>query len=60
MIEIAARFSEEDLTRYLQLSLDLFKDLAIFAAAAPASGNRACCGWFTPDAAADRRGAGRC
>jgi DNA polymerase III subunit gamma/tau len=27
MAEIAARFSEEDLTRYLQLSLDLFKDL---------------------------------
>jgi DNA polymerase-3 subunit gamma/tau len=25
--ETAARFSEEDLTRYLQLSLDLFKDL---------------------------------
>ena len=25
--EIAAQFSEEDLTRYLQLSLDLFKDL---------------------------------
>jgi DNA polymerase-3 subunit gamma/tau len=25
--EIAAKFSEEDLTRYLQLSLDLFKDL---------------------------------
>jgi DNA polymerase-3 subunit gamma/tau len=27
MAEIAARFSEEDLTRYLQLSLDLFRDL---------------------------------
>src|SRR5579872_3086246 len=27
MAAIAARFSEEDLTRYLQLSLDLFKDL---------------------------------
>jgi len=27
MAEIAAKFSEEDLTRYLQLSLDLFKDL---------------------------------
>ena len=27
LVEIAARFSEEDLTRYLQLSLDLFKDL---------------------------------
>jgi DNA polymerase-3 subunit gamma/tau len=27
MAEIAARFSEEDLTRYLSLSLDLFKDL---------------------------------
>ena len=25
--EIAAQFSEEDLTRYLQLSLDLFRDL---------------------------------
>src|SRR5207253_4957832 len=25
--QIAARFSEEDLTRYLQLTLDLFKDL---------------------------------
>src|SRR5215470_14002158 len=27
MAEIAGRFSEEDLTRYLQLSLDLFRDL---------------------------------
>jgi len=27
LAEIAAKFSEEDLTRYLQLSLDLFKDL---------------------------------
>ncbi|HUB78202.1 MAG TPA: DNA polymerase III subunit gamma/tau [Bryobacteraceae bacterium] len=27
MAAIASRFSEEDLTRYLQLSLDLFKDL---------------------------------
>src|SRR3954463_6697889 len=27
LVEIARRFSEEDLTRYLQLSLDLFKDL---------------------------------
>jgi DNA polymerase-3 subunit gamma/tau len=27
MAAIAAKFSEEDLTRYLQLSLDLFKDL---------------------------------
>lgn len=27
MSEIAGRFSEEDLTRYLQLTLDLFKDL---------------------------------
>jgi DNA polymerase III subunit gamma/tau len=27
LAKIAARFSEEDLTRYLQLSLDLFKDL---------------------------------
>jgi DNA polymerase-3 subunit gamma/tau len=27
LAEIAARFSEEDLTRYLQLSLDLFRDL---------------------------------
>jgi DNA polymerase-3 subunit gamma/tau len=27
MAAIAARFSEEDLTRYLQLSLDLFRDL---------------------------------
>jgi DNA polymerase-3 subunit gamma/tau len=27
LAEIAAQFSEEDLTRYLQLSLDLFKDL---------------------------------
>ncbi|MDQ2898798.1 MAG: DNA polymerase III subunit gamma/tau [Acidobacteriota bacterium] len=27
MAEIAAAFSEEDLTRYLQLSLDLFRDL---------------------------------
>src|SRR5947208_11372150 len=27
LAEIAARFSEEDLTRYLQLSLDLFTDL---------------------------------
>jgi DNA polymerase-3 subunit gamma/tau len=27
LVEIAGRFSEEDLTRYLQLSLDLFKDL---------------------------------
>src|SRR5580700_10918151 len=27
LVEIASRFSEEDLTRYLQLSLDLFKDL---------------------------------
>jgi DNA polymerase-3 subunit gamma/tau len=27
LTEIAARFSEEDLTRYLQLTLDLFKDL---------------------------------
>ena len=27
LAEIAARFSEEDLTRYLQLSLDLFSDL---------------------------------
>ena len=27
MAEIAAQFSEEDLTRYLQLSLDLFRDL---------------------------------
>src|ERR1019366_3699863 len=27
MAAIAAQFSEEDLTRYLQLSLDLFKDL---------------------------------
>jgi DNA polymerase III subunit gamma/tau len=27
LAEIASRFSEEDLTRYLQLSLDIFKDL---------------------------------
>lgn len=27
LAEIAARFSEEDLTRYLQLTLDLFRDL---------------------------------
>jgi DNA polymerase-3 subunit gamma/tau len=27
LVAIAARFSEEDLTRYLQLSLDLFRDL---------------------------------
>ena len=27
LVEIAGQFSEEDLTRYLQLSLDLFKDL---------------------------------
>src|SRR5438270_12464242 len=27
LVEIARRFSEEDLTRYLQLSLDLFRDL---------------------------------
>jgi DNA polymerase III subunit gamma/tau len=27
LVEIAGKFSEEDLTRYLQLSLDLFKDL---------------------------------
>jgi DNA polymerase III subunit gamma/tau len=27
LVELAAAFSEEDLTRYLQLSLDLFKDL---------------------------------
>jgi DNA polymerase-3 subunit gamma/tau len=27
MAEIAAKFSEEDLTRYLQLSLDIFRDL---------------------------------
>ena len=27
LAQIAARFSEEDLTRYLQLTLDLFKDL---------------------------------
>jgi DNA polymerase-3 subunit gamma/tau len=27
LAEVAARFSEEDLTRYLQLSLDLFRDL---------------------------------
>jgi len=27
LVEIAARFSEEDLTRYLQLALDLFKEL---------------------------------
>jgi DNA polymerase-3 subunit gamma/tau len=27
LVEIAGRFSEEDLTRYLQLSLDLFSDL---------------------------------
>jgi DNA polymerase-3 subunit gamma/tau len=27
LAEIAAKFSEEDLTRYLQLSLDVFKDL---------------------------------
>src|SRR4051794_3090521 len=27
LVEIASRFSEEDLTRYLQLSLDLFRDL---------------------------------
>jgi len=27
LVEIAARFSEEDLTRYLQITLDLFKDL---------------------------------
>ena len=27
LAEVAARFSEEDLTRYLQLTLDLFKDL---------------------------------
>jgi DNA polymerase-3 subunit gamma/tau len=27
LAQIAAKFSEEDLTRYLQLSLDLFKDL---------------------------------
>src|SRR5438270_3748474 len=27
LVEIARRFSEEDLTRYLQLSLDLFSDL---------------------------------
>jgi DNA polymerase-3 subunit gamma/tau len=27
LVEIASKFSEEDLTRYLQLSLDVFKDL---------------------------------
>jgi DNA polymerase III subunit gamma/tau len=27
MVEIAAQFSEEDLTRYLQLTLDIFRDL---------------------------------
>ncbi len=27
LVEVAARFSEEDLTRYLQLTLELFKDL---------------------------------
>jgi DNA polymerase-3 subunit gamma/tau len=27
LVEIASKFSEEDLTRYLQLSLDIFKDL---------------------------------
>ena len=27
MLEVAARFSEEDLTRYLQITLDLFKSL---------------------------------
>ena len=41
MAEIAAEFSEEDLTRYLQLTLDLFKDLQILAAAAAAPGDRA-------------------
>src|SRR5690242_8071321 len=29
LAQIAARFSEEDLTRYLQLTLDLFKDLQV-------------------------------
>ena len=29
LAEIAGRFSEEDLTRYLQLTLDLFKDLQV-------------------------------
>ena len=33
----AAQFSEEDLTRYLQLTLDLFKDLQFSIATAPAS-----------------------
>jgi DNA polymerase-3 subunit gamma/tau len=29
LVEIAAKFSEEDVTRYLQLTLDLFKDLQV-------------------------------
>jgi hypothetical protein len=42
MARIAAAFSEEDLTRYLQLSLDLFPRSAVFDAAAVSSGDRAC------------------
>jgi DNA polymerase-3 subunit gamma/tau len=29
LVEIASKFSEEDVTRYLQLTLDLFKDLQV-------------------------------
>ena len=54
--EIAARFCEEDLTRYLQLSLDLFRT-AGFAPAAAASGDRAGAAGPRRPAAADRAGA---
>ncbi len=40
LAEIAGKFSEEDLTRYLQLTLDLFKDLQVLTAAALPSGDR--------------------
>ncbi len=53
-----APFSEEDLTRYLQLSLDLFRDSAKLAPAAPAPGNGIAADGPSRPLAADRRSAG--
>ena len=53
-----AKFSEEDLTRYLQLTLDTVQGSADLAAAAPASGAGTAAAGACGPAAADRGGAG--
>ena len=56
---IAGGFSEEDLTRYLQLSLDLFKRSAVLAAAPLPPGDRPGAPGAGRPPAAHRTGAGR-